>query len=132
MAKNVKKKLIVDRYENEIYPNATLYVVKNGTYENLKKTFNLEKDEFDGNYDACLFSGVKNLPKDETCYVVLLDNSMIKRDALYKLGVCTHEAMHYVIRLMTDIEMKINVVTGEACCYLQEWATKCIYRTLSK
>lgn len=132
MDKKNKKKLIVDRYENGIYPHSVLYVAKHATYDNLKNKFNVTKEDFDGSFDACLLSGLTNKDKKESCFLVLLEDDLLKRDAAYKIGACAHEALHYTINLTEYIEMKMNRTTGEACCYLTEWATKCIYNTLVK
>lgn len=127
-----KKKLIVDQYNPNIYP-FKLYVVKNYSMNDLKKLFDITEKDIEGSWDALTIFGIKYKDEKEASCVVLLSDKIIKsKDTLDKLDTCAHEALHYVIDLMEEIGNMCSYATSESYCYLQGWATKCIYRTLVK
>ena len=128
-----KKKLIVDRYNPNIYP-WDLYVVKNFTVDQVAKLFNLDKNLLKGAWDGITITGVKYKNSTDTCTLVLLDaEALRKKDIYYKINTCSHEAQHYVLDVMGSIgNENYYADTQEPYCYLLGWATECIYRTLIK
>lgn len=131
MTKN-KKKLIVDHYSPKIYP-IDLYVVKNYTVDDIKRLFNLTENDLSGTWDALTISGVKYKNDDTDSVVILLSECLCKnKDMSYKINTCSHEALHYTTDLMVSIGHKLTPNEQEPYCYLQGWATECVYNTLIK
>lgn len=65
--------------------------------------------------------------------MILLSDSLINSTPLEdQIGTCSHEALHYVLHLMDAIGQKYDALHAECLCYLQDWATKCIFNTLKK
>ena len=48
------------------------------------------------------------------------------------INTCTHEATHVALDIYQLIGQNICFCTPEPFCYLQAWATECIYKTLKK
>jgi hypothetical protein len=131
-----KKKLIVDKYDPQIYPYP-LYVAKNYTNKELMKRFDLTEEELLNNEEsdfAYTYWGVKHKPDMEWCCLVLLTSKSVKcKDKFENVDTCAHEALHYVLHLMETIgNTQPWNKSHEPYCYLQGWATKCIYTTLCK
>lgn len=130
-----KKKSTIDKYDPKIYPYP-LYVSKNCTNKELMKHFDLTEAELVNDEDldfAYTYWGVKHKPDMDWCCLVLLTSKSVKcKDKFENVDTCAHEALHYVLHLMETIGNTKPWKSHEPYCYLQGWATKCIYNTLVK
>lgn len=126
-----KNKYIIDEYDNILYP-IKLVVIKNVNVKKLEQRFKIKYEDCDHNY-ACVYTGIEDkTTKKGVCIVFLNDNLLNSKDKLLKIDTCSHEALHYVSYVMSYIGQSLTESSEESYCYLQGWATKCIYITLLK
>lgn len=131
---NNKTKSIIDHYSTAIYP-VDLYVSKNSNYKELSKIFDdiTEKDVEDtDNWATTIFGAKLKGTDDNVCLIILHDKTLKSKDKPEVIDTLSHEALHYVIDLMEYIGQPLVRQASESLCYLQGWATKCIYKTLVK
>ena len=130
-----KNKQIIDKYNPEIYPRL-LYVAKNCTEESINKEFSYRDDSpivlGRGEYLA-MTHPVIHKKTNKLCVLVTLDMQEIKKEpAIKKVGICAHEADHVKHMFAEDIDLHIDYKSQEASAYLVQWATECIYATMTK
>lgn len=131
---NNKTKSIIDHYSPAIYP-IDLYVSKNSNYKELSKLFDglTEEDIEDTDGWATTIFGIKAKgTNDAVCLIILHSKTLKSKDRPEVIDTLSHEALHYVIDLMEHVGQPLVRQASESLCYLQGWATKCIYKTLVK
>lgn len=132
--KNTKKKLIIDKYNPQIYPRK-LWVCKNAKLEDIQKRFKLRSNkEIDDEWDPQ--EGVYTLFVEEKatgelgCLVNFADFAFDKRNAFIN-AIC-HEAEHTKNSIFYDIHHESDPKSDEVDAYLVGWIAQCIYDTMTK
>ena len=136
--KNSKKKLILDKYIQDIYPPYNLYVIAYHTEEDITKRFiwddgaEIDKVDLD-NYQGITYGLVYNKDdKDKTLSVLVgLNIDRIDND-IDAINTIAHEAFHAVFRIYNHCSIYLSEETNETYAFLQGWATKNIYKTYKK
>lgn len=124
-----KQKPIIDRYTTDIYPASDLIVIKYPDNSILKRFKDIELT--DGS-DAITISGVLDSNTNKYVTLIILYQPLYKENITHKVGICAHEALHYVASLFDWLGSKLGSDSQEHYCYLLGWATKNIYTTLMK
>lgn len=135
MKKDSKKKLIIDKYTQPIFIPNNVYVCKNYTKKDITNNFKYTDEseiDIDEGCDALTYYHVKD--KDgKMCILILLDEFLFKnKEKYYTIGVCAHEAVHGVHRILEYCGIYLNKDNSEVYAYFIEWITKCIYTTANK
>ena len=127
------KKSIVDKYHNDIYEIEIIVANKYTTLEQLRKKYvyydGVILDDGIKDTTACVCR-CKDIKTGEHCLVVKF-NIDYTNDASF-LGTINHEATHVALDIYELIEQRVDFSSSEPFCYLVEWATRCIYKTLIK
>jgi hypothetical protein len=111
--KKLKKKLILDKYKQDIYPPYNLYVMANHNVEDISNRFVWD--------DGASIDPVE------------LDNYQgVTYGLVYHKEDKAHEAFHVVFRILHHCNIDLCECTNEPYAFLQGWATKCIYETYKK
>jgi len=137
----MKKKLIIDKYTQPIFPPYDLYILINATKEDIKNNFKwgdtdeIEDDELNYEGKGVTYSLMtkKDDPKEQLCIVIDLHpeyfDSSNKNDYI---NVIAHEANHAAFRTLDYCGIKLNDSTTEVFAFVQGWMTECIYSSLKK
>lgn len=132
-------KAIIDTYAT-IYCLDLVIANKYVTLEQLKELFvysdDTELDESIVNADATT-STVKRKSDNKYCILVKYNHGAnYKMDSIQKkhdfINTCSHEATHVALDIYEACDQKVCFCSPEPFCYLQAWATECIYKTLTK
>lgn len=132
-----KHKLVIDKYEQNIYPVTRIYVLKNYTLEDLNKNFASQYNKsisIPDDYDALVYNNITD-KDNKLCAVVLLNQSLFskKKDKSYLVKVCAHEAAHAALWMFKYIGQEVSDDnSNEPFAYLLEYITECIYNTANK
>lgn len=127
---------IIDTYTS-IYPVDLVVANKYVTLEELKELYvysdDLELDEEVTNCDASTCT-VKRKSDNKFCLLVKYNHPAkhITDKKLDFINTCSHEATHVALDIYEFIHQQVCNCSSEPFCYLQGWATECIYKTLSK
>ena len=103
-----KKKSRIEEYYSDIYDVYLVVANENVTLEQLRKRYKhpdgeeLKEEILDGSATTCL------------------------------VNICSHEATRIALDIYEMLGQNICFCTPEPFCYLQAWATECIYKTLTK
>lgn len=137
-----KNKKYIDEYIQPLYIPNKLVVCKNVSIVDLSKLYiypddtELTEDTENRDYDASTFTFLKDKKTGDSVVLVLLNaeniNKSIKKNKNYLVGLCAHEALHVVYRILSYCDTGLNEFTNETFAYFTEWATKCIYETAIK
>lgn len=134
-------KLVIDRYTEDIYPCSTIYVIKNlKNINDINKYFSTQDNKDLDTLDALglTYYCAKHRKSKEICHVVVintLDYEMKecnKKDKTFVIGVCVHESLHVTHCILSNCNIHLNDDTQETYCYLLEFITKCVYKTILK
>lgn len=132
------KKSIIDTYYNETYDIYLVVANKYATLEELQELYVYSTGE---ELDDRILSGAATT---STCYnkktgamVSLVKyNTDVRHSDLDKkltfINTCSHEATHVALDIYEVINQTICNCSPEPFCYLQGWATQCIYKTWTK
>lgn len=136
-----KKELIVDKYTQPIFYPCDLYVIKNGTKEDIQRLF-IWADEYEVGDDEVTDQGQgftyslmikKDDPDKSFCIVIqLFTENFDRSDKDSWVDVIAHEANHAAFRILDHCHIKLTDDTTEVYAFMQGWITKCIYKTLKK
>ena len=132
--KNTKKKLIIDKYNPQIYPRK-LWVCKNAKLKDIQKRFKLRSnreidDEWDPQEGVYTLFVEEKATKELGCLVNFADFAFDKRNAIIN-AIC-HEAEHTKNSIFYDIHHESDPKSDEVDAYLVGWIAQCIYDTMTK
>lgn len=136
--KKNKKKIILDKYVQDIYPPYNLYVMMNHTEEDITNSFvwddgaEIDKVDID-NYQGITYGLVYHKKdKDKLLSVLICLNPSKFDDEIDAINTIAHEAFHAVFRITKHCNIDLCECTNEPFAFLQGWATKCIWKTYKK
>ena len=137
---NNKKKLIVDKYTQPIFPPYDIYVLKNSKKEDIQDLFlwgdecEVEDNEVEeGKGMTYSVMTKKDDPTKQLCIVIQLFTEYFdKSDKDDWVEVISHEANHAAFRILNHCNIKLTDDTTEVFAFMQGWITKCVYQTLKK
>lgn len=133
-----KNKYIVDSYYSDIYQVKLVVANSYANIEYLRKKFEepnnveLNEDILVGIATTCRCIDKKT---GEVCILVKYNKPTSVTSIDKKLdfiNTCSHEATHVALDIYELIGQNVCFCTPEPFCYLQAWATQCIYKTLTK
>ena len=132
------KKSIIDEYNCDIYNVILVVANRYTTLEELQKLYTysdkveLDKDIINGD---CTTSTCYR-KSDGALVVLVKHNHYTTNKSLDKkldfIDTCAHEATHVALDIYEFINQSICNCSPEPFCYLTGWATRCIYKTLTK
>lgn len=133
-----KKKSRIEEYYSDIYDVYLVVANENVTLEQLRKRYKhpdgeeLKEEILDGSATTC--SAVNR--KTDASVLIVKYNRLPHNKTLNKkttlVNICSHEATHVALDIYEMLGQNICFCTPEPFCYLQAWATECIYKTLTK
>lgn len=127
---------IIDTYSS-IYPVDLVVANKYTTLEELKELYiysdGVELDEHIMDYSATT-STIKRKSDNKFCILVKYNRSAgyVCDAKLEFINTCSHEATHVALDIYEFVGQDVCNCSSEPFCYLQGWATECIYRTLTR
>lgn len=127
---------IIDTYSS-IYPVDLVVANKYTTLEELKELYiysdGVELDEQIMDCDATT-STIKRKSDNKFCILVKYNHpaKYVCNAKLEFINTCSHEATHVALDIYEFIHQNVCNCSPEPFCYLQGWATECIYRTLTR
>jgi hypothetical protein len=133
-----KKKPVIDKYTQPIFPPFDLYVCKNFTEEDLKNTFvwsdgqEITEEELKcckGETLSVLYK--KDDPEKNLCIIILLYVEEFEKGTDYAC-VCAHEASHATFRILEYCGIKLTDDTTEVFAFMEGWITECCVKTYKK
>ena len=133
-----KKKSRIEEYYSDIYDVYLVVANEKVTLEQLKKRYKFPSGE---ELDDRLLEGSATtstaVDKKTDASVLIVkynrypcNKTLNKKTAL--VNICSHEATHVALDIYEMLGQNICFCTPEPFCYLQAWATECIYKTLTK
>lgn len=134
--KNSKKKFIIDKYIQKVYPIQNIYVCKNYTQKDIDKHFKYPdgcKLNIDVNADAFCFTGIVN-KDNKYCILILLNDYLFDtKQECYLEKVCAHEATHASLYMYSYMGQNVSYDdSNEPFAYLNEYIFECILKTAKK
>lgn len=133
-----KKKSRIDEYYSDIYDVYLVVANENVTLEQLRKRYihpngeELSEQLLDGS--ATTSTAVDK--KTNASVLIVKYNRHPRNKTLNKkttlVNICSHEAVHVALDIYELLGQNVCFCTPEPFCYLQAWATECIYKTLTK
>ena len=136
--KNNKKKLILDKYIQDIYPPYNLYVMVNYTEKDISKLFvwddgaEIEPVGID-DYQGITYGLVYNKnDKDKLLSVLVCLNLKKFDDDIDAMNTIAHEAFHAVFRIFKHCNIYLSEDTNEPYAFMTGWVSKNIYNTYKK
>lgn len=136
--KNSKKKLILDKYKQDIYPPYNLYVMAHHTADDITSKFvwddgaEIDKVDLD-TYQGVTYGLVYNKnDKDKLLSVLVCLNVDTFDDDVDAINTITHEAFHVVFRIFKHCNVYLSEDTNEPYAFMTGWASRCIYETYKK
>lgn len=133
-----KKKSRIDEYYSDIYDVYLVVANENVTLEQLRKRYihpngeELSEQLLDGS--ATTSTAVDK--KTNASVLIVKYNRYPRNKTLNKkttlVNICSHEAVHVALDIYELLGQNVCFCTPEPFCYLQAWATECIYKTLTK
>lgn len=130
------RRAIIDTYTS-IYPIDLVVANKYVTLEELKELYvysdGIEIDEEVMDCDATT-STIKRKSDGKFCILVKYNHpaKYITDKKADFIDTCSHEATHVALDIYEYIHQQVCNCSSEPFCYLQGWATKCIYKTWTK
>lgn len=127
----------IDSYYNPVYQYTLVVANRYTKLEDLQNLYiyadgvELDSNILDG---LCTTSCCKR--KEDGALVVLVkhnkDTDVTSLDKnLDLINTCSHEATHVALDIYEGIGQNICFCSPEPFCYLQAWATECIYKTIT-
>lgn len=132
------KRAIIDTYTTQIYPYDLVVANMHVTLEELMDLFTYSDDvELDNNIleADCCTAVVRRKSNKDCCILVKLNSINPVRGKSKKLeliNTASHEATHVALDIYEGIHQNICFCSPEPFCYLQAWATECIYNTFTR
>lgn len=133
-----KKKSRIEEYYSDIYDIYLVVANEKVTLEQLKKRYKFPNGE---ELDDRLLEGSATTSsaidkKTDASVLIVKYNRYPCNKTLNKkttlVNICSHEATHVALDIYEMLGQNICFCTPEPFCYLQAWATECIYKTLTK
>ena len=136
--KESKKKLILDKYRQDIYPPYTLYVMMYYDPKDITDLFvwddgaEIEPVNID-TYQGVTYGLVyKKDDKDKLLSVLVCLNVDKFDDDIDAINTITHEAFHVVFRIFKHCNVYLSEDTNEPYAFMTGWAARSIYETYKK
>ena len=133
-----KKKSRIEEYYSDIYDVYLVVANENVTLEQLRKRYihpngeELNEQLLEGS--ATTSTAVDK--KTDASVLIVKYNHHPRNKTLNKkttlVNICSHEAVHVALDIYELLGQNVCFCTPEPFCYLQAWATECIYKTLTK
>ena len=133
-----KKKSRIEEYYSDIYDVYLVVANEKVTLEQLRKRYKFPNEE---ELDDRLLDGSATTTtavdkKTDASVLIVKYNRLPCNKTLNKkttlVNICSHEATHVALDIYEMLGQNICFCTPEPFCYLQAWATECIYKTLTK
>lgn len=129
-------RIVLDVYEQQIYPIEYIYVAKRYTDKQINKLFHIvdkDNNELNINCDGPFYARTQCVIRNnDGMYAILILLADDIKDDIKGLGICAHEAVHAASDILNYADIQHTDDTEEVYAYLIEWITKCIITTLKK
>ena len=123
----------IEENNYETMPNEGNYNDETTELSDISNDDITEEDVADtGSWATTIFGAKLKGTDDNVCLIILHNKTLKSKDRPEVIDTLSHEALHYVIDLMEHVGQPLVRQASESLCYLQGWATKCIYKTLVK
>lgn len=131
-------KRIIDTYTT-LYQIDIVVANKYTTLEELQKLYMFtDKVELNNSIiDDCIATtSIVTRKKDNKTCILVKYNQDSKVSSIDKkldfINTCSHEATHVALDIYEIIQQQLCFCSPEPFCYLQAYATECIYKTLTR
>ena len=132
------KKSIIKTFNNSTYDIDLIIANQYTTLKDLEKLYNYsDKEDLDNRIlEGYATTSIVCRKKDNAICILVKFNGYSKKKGINKhvdlINTCSHEGTHVALDIYEIINQNICFCTPEPFCYLQAWATTCIYTTLTE
>lgn len=131
----MKSKKRIDTYKNDIYFVDLVVANQYVELKDLQKLYTYSDGvEIDNFMLDTIASTATILRKSDNTYCILVKYNgkclTGRNKTLDFINTVSHEATHVALDIYDKIKQNVCTCSQEPFCYLQAWATECIYKTL--